>query len=53
MPFYTPINILPILLLFVCLFWPCQAACGILVPCPRIELMALAPSAVKAWSTNN
>ena len=37
----------------VCLFWPCQAACGILVPCPRIELMPLAPLAVKAGSTNN
>ena len=29
------------------LFWPCQVACGILDPQPRVEP---GPSAVKAWS---
>ena len=32
---------------FYLVFWPCRAACGILVPQPGIEP---APSAVKAWS---
>ena len=32
------------------LFWPCQAACKILVPLPGTEL---APLAVKAWSSKH
>ena len=35
---------------FVCLFWPCHMACGILVPQPGIEPR---PSAVRARSPNH
>ena len=34
----------------VCVFWPHQAACGILVPQPGIKPM---PPALAAWSLNS
>ena len=37
-------------LLFVCLFWPCHVACGILVPRPGMEPI---PPAVEVRSLNH
>ena len=39
-----------ILLIYLKFFWPCHAACGILVPLPGIELVS---PAVEAWSLNH
>ena len=44
----SPVAFVPLFLLFI--FWPCQVACGILVPQPGIKPV---PTALRSWSLNH